>query len=224
MNVVFIAIAAQVIVGVALVAWVRARVNAVLGSDAELERVRREIGALIVELDASADRNITVLEDRLASLKELVATADRRIASLDKEASRRHAEAAVYDRLGRFSEPRPDTASREKASRGFPGAESPRPGADRPEQGPAEPARDRASEAPRPATAPVSESVPESVPFIRFSDKPLPIEEPFADKVVALSRRGFSSDIIAARLKATMAEVDLVLSLERERAGRRADG
>jgi len=225
MNVVFIAIAAQVIVGVALVAWVRARVNAFLGSDAELERVRREIGALIVELDASADRNITVLEDRLAALKELVATADRRIASLDKEASRRHAEAAVYDRLGRFSEPRPDTASLEKASRekaspGFTGAEGPRPGADRPEQGQAEPARDRASEAPRPATAPVSESVP----FIRFSDKPLPIEEPFADKVVALSRRGFSSDIIAARLKATMAEVDLVLSLERERAGRHEDG
>jgi hypothetical protein len=51
-----------------------------------------------------------------------------------------------------------------------------------------------------------------SIPFIRFSDKPLVFEEPFAERVARLHKRGFSSDIIAAKLKATIAEVDLAIA------------
>jgi len=116
----------------------------------------------------------------------------------------------VYDRLGRQSE-------RKRAPAAEP-ARQPEPvrtpeAAVRPEPVPAaEPPRH--AEPIRPAE-PIRKAEP-SVPFIRFSDKPLDLEEPFADKVISLSRRGFSSDIIAARLGATMAEVDIVISMDRD--------
>lgn len=192
MTSILIAIAVQVIVSLSLVVWTRAKVRRFLGSEDEIGKIRREIGALIVELDSSADRNVTVLEDRLTALKDLVAEADKRISMLGQEKARRQSEDTVYDRLGRQSE-------RTRA----PVLEPTRF---------AEPARQAE---PAPAAEPPRHAEP-SVPFIRFSEKPLDLEEPFADKVLSLSKRGFSSDIIAARLGATMAEVDIVLSMDRD--------
>lgn len=193
MTAILFAIIAQIIISLVMILWTRATVRKFLGSGEELERIRREIGALIVELDSSADRNVTVLEDRLKSLKDMVGEADKRLSMLGQDRSRRQVESIVYDRLGRATPP-----------------------ADLPivpvEKVP-EPVRERLPDESAQPVAP-------EIPFIRFSDKPLPLEEPFADKVLSLSRRGFSSDIIAARLGATIAEVDLVISLERERDGR----
>lgn len=175
MNTILALIVIQIIINLVLLVWVKYKIRNYLGSASETERVRREMAALVMELDASADRNISILEDRMAALKEMLGQADKRIAALDKELSNRKKEAAVYDSLGRFS-----------------GARIP------------------------PASQPEPEKE-SAIPFIRFSEKPLPIEESFADKVLSLFKRGFSSDIIAARLDATMAEVDLVISLDRER-------
>jgi len=198
MTSILIAIAVQVIVSLSLVVWTRAKVRRFLGSEDEIGKIRREIGALIVELDSSADRNVTVLEDRLTSLKDLVAEADKRISMLGQEKVRRQSEDTVYDRLGRQSE-------RTRA----PVLEPTR-----------QPEPTRAPDVSvRPEPAPAAElprHAEPSVPFIRFSEKPLDLEEPFADKVLSLSKRGFSSDIIAARLGATMAEVDIVLSMDRD--------
>ncbi len=190
MTLSLIALAIQILVSVALIVWTRARVRTALGSDDEIDRIHREIGALIVELDASADRNITVLEDRINSLKEMVSEADRKISLLSQERGKKQTENAVYDRLGRTQAQRPRVEDVEKPDTGAP------------------------------ETSAERQRVQPEIPFIRFSEKPLSIEEPFADKVLSLSRKGFSSDIIAAHLGATIAEVDLVISMEREREGR----
>jgi len=196
MTAILFAIVAQIIISLVLVLWTRSTVRKFLGSGEELERIRREIGALIVELDSSADRNVTVLEDRLKSLKELLGEADKRLSMLGQDRSRRQVEGIIYDRLGRNTAPADlSPAAAEKV---------------------AEPVLERLPD--ESALKSASE-----IPFIRFSEKPLAIEEPFADKVLSLSRRGFSSDIIAASLGATIAEVDLVISLERERDGRSED-
>jgi len=183
MTPILIAIIVQTIVSLVLILWTRSKVRMYLNSGEEIEKIRREIGALVVELDASADRNVTVLEDRLASLQGVLSEADKKIALLSQDRTKRLPEKVTYDKFGKF----PVHSNRENV-------------------------RDVETE----------EKVQDKadLPFISFSEKPLPIEEPFADKVVSLSRRGFSSDIIAARLGATMAEVDLVLSLERERDSR----
>ncbi len=204
MTSILIAIAVQVIVSLSLVVWTRAKVRRFLGSEDEIGKIRREIGALIVELDSSADRNVTVLEDRLTALKDLMAEADKRISLLGQEKARRQSEDTVYDRLGRQSErTRAPVLEPTRFAEPIRFAEPTRaPDASvRPE--------------PVPAAEPPRHAEP-SVPFIRFSEKPLDLEEPFADKVLSLSKRGFSSDIIAARLGATMAEVDIVLSMDRD--------
>jgi hypothetical protein len=185
-----IALAIQILVSVVLIVWTRTRVRSALGSDDEIDRIHREIGALIVELDASADRNITVLEDRMNSLKEMISEADRRISLLSQERGKRQSESLVYDRSGRTPTQRPRVESKDLPETATPEAMAERQG-------------------PQP-----------EIPFIRFSEKPVPIEEPFIDKVISLSRKGFSSDIIAAHLGATIAEVDVVVSMEREREGR----
>lgn len=190
-----IAVAVQIIVAVILIAWTRSQVRSALGSGDEIARVRREIGALIIELDASADRNITIVEDRLKSLKDLLADADSRIALLSQERVKRPTEGVMYDRLGRASE------SHQKAL----------------ETGRVQPtSQTMPPEVDGTRTQPGSE---QPIPFIRFSEKPLPTEEPFADAVRTLSLRGFSSDVIAARLGTTIAEVDLAISLDAERGG-----
>lgn len=216
MTPLIIALAVQAVVSVALIAWTRVKVRRFLGADEELERIRREIGSLIVELDATADRNVTVLEDRLRALKDSLAEADKRIALLGQERSRRQAEAVVYDRLGRAGEPRrpvqaPQAASESAQPRQVLDADEPQVlRSSEKETGPLSVGQ----------AAPSPISGAPSVPFIRFSDKPLATDEPFVDKVVSLARRGFSSDIIAARLGATIAEVDLALAIEREREAR----
>jgi len=196
MTAILLVLAVQIVISVFLISWTRSKVRNFLGSNDEIDRIRREIGALIIELDASADRNVTVLEDRLGALKDLLVEADKRIAILGQEKVRRQVEPPAYDRQGRPVEPRTVQPLEPRSI---------------PNETPLQVVR---SDQPR------VEATEAQVPFIRFSDKPLPIEEPFADKVVSLSRRGFSSDIIAARLGVTMAEVDLVISMERERASR----
>ncbi|MBN2873839.1 MAG: hypothetical protein JXM71_01995 [Spirochaetales bacterium] len=184
MNASVVVMFAQIAVSLVLVLWTRYTVKKILGSGDELQRIRSEIGALVVELDASADRNVSIIEDRLSTLKNLIAEADKRIAILSSDSARRLRETGTYDRSGRT------------------------------------PAQRGQTEPPQESTTPVTAGQENTeLPFVRFSEKPLPVEEPFADKVISLARRGFSSDIIAARLGATMAEVDLVLSLERERGG-----
>jgi hypothetical protein len=183
-------LAIQILVSVILIVWTRVRVRRALGSEEELDRIRREIGSLIIELDASADRNITVLEDRLTTLKDMIIESDKRIAILSNDRVKRQPETSVYDRMGRkaIQQPRPEDVSQLESKTSESAARRPVDAAD--------------------------------IPFIRFSEKPLSIEEPFADKVLSLSRKGFSSDIIAARLGATITEVEMVLSMEREREGR----
>ncbi len=190
MTGVLLGLAIQVLVSVTLIVWTRARVRRALGSEEEKDRIRREIGSLIIELDASADRNITVLEDRLTALKDMIAESDKRIAILSNDRGVRHSDSVVYDRLGRTASQRSQTDSNTQMESVVPEKNAEQAGASK------------------------------DIPFIRFSEKPLSIEEPFADKVLSLARKGFSSDIIAARLIATITEVELVLSMEREREGR----
>ncbi|GAB6089837.1 hypothetical protein [Spirochaeta dissipatitropha] len=50
-----------------------------------MDELRSEIGGVIVEMNASTDRNIQLIEDRIQQLKEIIATADSRIQLLNAE-------------------------------------------------------------------------------------------------------------------------------------------
>ena len=223
MNSLFVLLAIQTIFSVLLVGWVRLRVERSLNNEDAIAKIRRELGALIVELDGSADRNITVIEDRLRELKDCIAEADKRIVMLSNENARTTASLSAQTQMMRRTDFPVDTVARKDEPETFKTTETkvsayrhlasaqkssiPTDGAnfltpDLPSTLAATP-----SPAPRASTSPTP-----SVPFIRFSEKPLVFEEPFAERVMRLYRRGFSSDIIAAKLKVTIAEVDLALA------------
>ena len=242
MQAAIVAIALQILVSLFLVIWTRSRVRKALDAGSEMERVRRELGALLMELEGTADRNVTILEDRIERMRELLAEADLKIALSAREDARREAEASVRRRPApSMSAPRSDgSVERPPASaRGSVDAslaETDR--TDRPGTAPAgtapagtAPAGTAPAGTVPAGTAPEGAAgdgwsteletrppVESTIPFIRFAEKPVVIEPSFAEKAMELHRRGFSSDIIAARLGSTMSEVELALAVETGRS------
>lgn len=215
--------------------YVRSRIRRALDSEGLRERLREEIGQLVRELNQTTDRNITLLEDAVRTLKEAVGEADRRAAVLRREAERRDREGAVYDRLGRMrrtgSEVGPDEADPEaydRFSRRVYGPDrGPDPAAPAVREPSSDPVRGRPSpgsdaDGPVPAAPPVG--APAAIPFVTFSSSPIRPRPPLKEEVLSLNRRGISSEFIAAKLGITVAEVELIVSLEeqRGRAGREA--
>lgn len=218
--------------------FVRSRIRQALDAEGLKEILRQEIGQLVRDLNQTTDRNVTLMEDALRSLKEAVAEADRRVEVLRRESGRRVQEGAVYDRLGRLrasvsgasesaGAPRyPETAG--PAARyavpapgvpGIPPASRPSPeDAGAPAFGGPSPSREY------PGIAPAEEAEPlqPSIPFVTFSSTPLRAKPPLKEEVLSLNRRGISAEFIAAKLGITVAEVELIVSLEEQkgRAGR----
>jgi hypothetical protein len=228
MNSLVVLLAVQILVSLFLIIWVRMKVTRTLDEGDSIARIRREIGAMIVELDGSADRNITVMEDRIRELKDLLAEADKRIVMLSNEKARSWAIPAAalqqtpQSRLsasyGQLSAPRePSSLPLEQAPPTEKHQETPMQYVQAPavqmklQTETTVPSEQMGQPAPAGPVIPGS-SRTASIPFIRFSDKPVVIEEPFAERVARLHKRGFSSDIIAAKLKATIAEVDLAIA------------
>jgi hypothetical protein len=153
-----------------------------------LEDFEEEVNELIAGIDAAADRDITLLEDRSASVKAMVETLDRRIAAYARELDRRAKQEAAYAALGR------GIRSSLAVNQGSSDAAEP--------EGAAE-------DAPGPVEPPQEEAQPL---FIR-SANPIKPKIPLAEQARELHRSGFSPETIAIRLGATLAEIDLALGL-----------
>ncbi|MGD9938413.1 MAG: hypothetical protein AB7T74_01300 [Clostridia bacterium] len=217
MNYLLVLIAIQILVSILLIVWVRLKVMRSLDDGDSISRVRREIGALIVELDGSADRNITLIEDRLRELKECIAEADKRIVMLSNDSVSVNKTVGksfppTYQSIVRAPQPLSEPVSSSTGRSSFPDQLLSSPEVASLEGLPAPLELEQSA---RPLVQPLSSEVPEqssSVPFIRFSEKPLVFDDSFSERVARLHKRGFSSDIIAAKLKATIAEVDLAIA------------
>jgi hypothetical protein len=197
------------------------------------------VDKLILEIDSATERDLTLVEDRIKSLRELLEKADRRIADIDRrivvsgrEQERRRTQEAAYAALGR-QPGLAKSAKREKAenprvlslSRGKAG-DPPDRKADSAAPAVAEASAEAAAEAadtphgpapsansPADGTPPVS-AAPQELPLFVRADREIEIEAPsFTEQAAKLSREGFSPDIIALRLGATVAEVELALAI-----------
>ncbi len=196
MNIIAATAAIQIAFCIFILAWVRSSFKKHLSDDKVLERVRRELNSLMIEMESSADRNVSILEDRIGQLKALLVEADKKLSLLAQESGKRATETAVYSQLGQ----------------------------NRPSRMPADPEIFYNIQVPIPAVEPVPARPKEQIPFVRLANKPVDLEPPFVDKVLDFYHRGFSTDIIAAKTGATMAEVDMVISMEQNRRlGRSAE-
>jgi DNA-binding NarL/FixJ family response regulator len=61
--------------------------------------VREEANRILVELNQATNRNVTLIEDRIATLNELLGKADRKIALLEREVEKQELGARLYSEL-----------------------------------------------------------------------------------------------------------------------------
>ncbi|MDR2740302.1 MAG: hypothetical protein LBB68_10800 [Treponema sp.] len=198
-----------------------------------LKDFEEEVDRLIAGIDLAAERNLTLLEDKAKSIKALLETLDRRIAAYARELDRRNTQETVLDALARESgsvDLRATGAQTEDAytalgrgrglrsslevklpEAGVPLPESPGPDI------PAAPPPPVIDPMAAPSVPPVSE--PEAGQSPRFIRSPSPIKTktPLTERVLELSRNGFSAETIAARLGVTIAEVDLAMAMSERR-------
>jgi len=64
-----------------------------------VKKVKEELASIMVELNRTTDQNIGVVEDKIQQLKELIETAEKRIALLSRESRKQSAGSEMYSRL-----------------------------------------------------------------------------------------------------------------------------
>ncbi len=156
-----------------------------------LAEFRDEVDRLIADIDAATDRDIALIEDRVKSLKSLLEDTDKRILAYKKEIHRRTVEEQAYAELGR------------KQGRSV---IKPEPVQDAPlfEQ-------EKAATVAGSSAEPVEN--PSQPRFVRAETEIKPKAPSFSEQVLELYLAGFSPELIASKLKVTVAEVDLAINV-----------
>jgi hypothetical protein len=183
------------------------------GRERILGEFRDEIDKLIAEIDGAADRDAALVEERIKSLRALLEDTDKRIALYTRELERRQSQESAYRELGknRFrpaEPPVPEPAVPEAVVPEAPasGQEKALPPSGAPPASPPVPAE--------PSHGPALKPEPPSRPrFVRAPQGIAPKPPPFAEQVAELYREGFSAELIASRLGAALAEVDLAIAI-----------
>ncbi len=98
-----------------------------LSAAAVLREVREEVNRILVELNQTTHRNVTLIEDRIAALSELLARADKKIALVRREEEKKELADKLYSQLAARRRP---PASEGEA----PGGGEPEPKPDRMEE------------------------------------------------------------------------------------------
>lgn len=91
---------AAVAAGYAIVYFIlKKRIARTLAAATVLREVREEVNRILVELNQTTHRNVSLLEDRVASLTELLARADKKIALARREAEKQELAEKLYSEL-----------------------------------------------------------------------------------------------------------------------------
>ena len=95
-----ILILAAVAAGYAVVYFLlKKKIARALSSAAVLREVREEVNRILVELNQTTHRNVTLIEDRIAALSELLARADKKIALVRREEEKKELADRLYTEL-----------------------------------------------------------------------------------------------------------------------------
>jgi hypothetical protein len=179
--------------------FLRARIRRQLELENLLSGVREEARSLVMELNETADRNVSLVEDRIVALRGLMDELDRRMGVARRELETRDKERDVFERLRR---------RRPIVPAGAMGAENPGP---------------RAAETPR--GEPPSGETDAAIPIlrrpaldVRIAPETIVPARSKREEALELHRKGFSPDLIAARVGATVSEIELLVDIEQRRS------
>jgi len=189
--------------------YVKAYVRKHTSPDAILSTLKEEVRRLEADIDEKTEQDLQLLEERIKTLRDLIAEAERRIAVFNKELSRSRAEENAYAAL------KPEPHSPKAAQKKAPKRKTP------PRKAPGElkPAYDSVHPRSLLETLEVREPDPEPR-FIRSSNPISPKPRPLKERVEELRQAGFSADIIADRLGLTITETKIYLALDGEKTPR----
>jgi len=178
-------------------ALLRDRVRRATSASAQIAELRDEVGRLVIELNQTTDRNIALIEDRIANLNELAAAADKKIGLLRREIEKHDVGSRVYSRIAggmgtSTFEENVARSDRENVAR-----------SDRENVARSDRAQSAAARIPAAPTL--------SVELSERTD--------LHQRVVMLHKAGVSPSLIATRVGVPAGEVELILSLEQMNAG-----
>lgn len=185
------------------------RVRRQTTASSQIAALRDEVSRLVVELNQTTERNVALVEDRLASLNEACAAADKKMGMLRRETEKHDVGAQVYSRLAEKS------AAARAAARGADPAPRPSEASSRPRQeGPGTAEELRRSPAP-PGVVDGGDRGPPETPR---AGPDRGEAQDVRQRVMMLHRSGFPATLIASRVGMPVGEVELIISLE-ERKG-----
>ncbi len=202
----------------------RDRVRRATSAEAQISEIRDEVSSLVVELNQTTDRNIALVEDRIASLNEQLSVADKKIGLLRREIEKHDVGAQVYSRLGEVR-PRPPAPaplpplSVELSERPAPeGADAPAADREAPqEQDSRTPGRQVREERETGSTSPRQGVREEPGPAPRAPAGRREEAGDLRDRIMLLFRAGFAASLIASRVGVPLGEVELIISLEQRK-------
>jgi hypothetical protein len=170
-----------------------------------------EVGRLVTELNQATERNVVLLEDRVAALNDLLAAADKKIGLLRRESERHDAGARVY---GQLAGPRTRAAAAAAADADSAGdAVKQIVQHDEAPTGPRE----------RPVAARAAAATASGIAETAVSEPMAPVAQDartaMRAEIARFARAGLAPAAIAARVGAPLGEVELILSLEQRARG-----
>lgn len=93
-------IAALIVAGYLVVYLIlKRRLARALNAARLLGEVREEVNRILVELNQTTNRNITLIEDRISRLTDLLGKADKKIALLEREVEKQELASRLYSEL-----------------------------------------------------------------------------------------------------------------------------
>jgi hypothetical protein len=204
----------------------RDRVRRASSTESRIAEIREEVSRLLVELNQATDRNIALMEDKIAALNEAISTADKKIGLLRRETEKHDVGSQIYSRLAEGRLPRASATPAERSAAESRGAESAEyRGAESAEYRGAEPAGAQPA-ARRRAKPAEPRGAPAAPPLaVELSARAEPAESAeyrgaagdVRERVMMLSRAGFSPSLIASRVGVPLGEVELIISLEQRK-------
>ncbi|MCG8403018.1 MAG: hypothetical protein MJA84_15715, partial [Firmicutes bacterium] len=101
-----ISLAVNIIVVSALFLFLTRRLVRRLSQEESLEQLQREAGAIVTEMNQAAERNISLLEDRIDQLKKIEERVDRKITLFNRESEKETQSATTYREIVREAQQR----------------------------------------------------------------------------------------------------------------------
>lgn len=204
---ILITVSVLIIFNVAMWLVFLSRFNRFFSTEDIIKKTRDSLNSMLTELNRNADRNITLMDDRIRQIKAVSAEADRHLLILQKELNSLQAGVVFKEKLA-------DKKKHTRSNSSIGDIRSPYPS--RPQdsvQGDLFTAQEEKPAAVSSSSSNSTVKVPVFEPKVFMAEKPVVPKKDFNEQVKELSGLGFNVFEIVAKTGRSIQEVKLALEL-----------